>query len=117
MQQLQPLNSLKPLNSLETRLKPMFEKDTRKYYSNLELVCKSTNLLYESHLLMEEIAIKRDNQELTLQEHYILNKKANHKIYRAYNILNVIDKNPTFWNDEDIEHDFVNMMLSDVEKC
>lgn len=117
MQQLQPLNSLKPLNNLDDRLKPMFERDTRKYYSNLDLVCMCTNLLYESHLLLEKIDIKRGNQELTLHEHYLLNKKANQKIYKAYSILNTIDKSPIFWNDEDIEHDFVNLMLSDVEKC
>lgn len=111
MQQLQPLNSLKPLNSLETRLKPMFEKDTRKYYSNLELISKGTELLYEAYLLTE------DSENLSLQEKCNLNRKVKSKLLKANVFLNIIDKNPIFWNDEDIEHDFVNMMLSDVEEC
>lgn len=117
MLELAPLEKIERLEGLETTLKPLFEKDTKKYYSNLELVCISTDLLYQSHLQLEQIAQKRNTGILTLYEYNRLNIESNKLTKQAIAYLITNDKNFIYWNDEDIQEEFKNSMLGNVEEC
>ena len=117
MLQLIPLEKIESLESLETTLKPLFEKDTKKYYSNLELICISTKLLYNSHLKMQLIAQKRNDATLTLYEYKNLNSEANILTKKSIAYLKTFDKDIIYWNDEDIEEEFKSSMLGNVEEC
>ena len=117
MQLITPLNQLEPLESLETRLNPLFEKDTKKYYSSIDLICEGVNLLYQSHLQLEQINQKRNDNTLTLQENLKLSIEVNHLTQRALVYLSTYEKDCIFWNDEDIENKINSMIFGNVEKC
>lgn len=110
MLQLIPLEKLKPL---EVNLKHMKKRDMRKYYSSVDLTSMSMDLLYKAHLLFEQI----EEHQCTKENYNQILIESNNLTKKAYLISNLLNKNPIYWNDEDIEHDFVNMMLLDVEKC
>lgn len=116
MQEITSLNKLEPLKSLETRLNPLYEKDTKKYYSNLELICESINLLYQSHLHIKQIQQKRNEKILTLKENLTLSTEANYLTKKAIAYLSTLDKDFICWNDEDIENEINSMILGKVEE-
>ncbi|KAB7891556.1 hypothetical protein [Poseidonibacter ostreae] len=117
MLQLIPLEKIESLESLETTLKPLNERDRRKHYSNLELICNSMNLIYQSHLKLELIAQKRNEATLTAEEHLKLSIEANQQTKKAHEYLSTLEKDCIYWNDEDIEHEFKCCMLQDVNEC
>ena len=116
MLKLIPLEKIESLESLETTLKPLNEKDTKKYYSSIDLICNSIDLVYQSHLKMELIAQKRNDGTLTAEDHQKLILDANNLTKKAILYANTNNKDFIYWNDEDIENEFKNSMLGIVEE-
>ena len=117
MLQLIPLEKIERLESLETALKPLNERDRRKHYSNLELICNSMNLIYQSHLKLELISQKRNDETLTAEEYQKLSIEANQQTKKAHVYLSTYEKDCIYWNDEDIEKEFKSMIFGNVEEC
>lgn len=117
MQELQPLESLTPLQGLEIRLNSQFEKNNKKYYSNLDLVCMSTELLYKAHLVMEQIQQKRSYKTISIDEHKSLLLQSNNLTKKGFLLLKMYEKDSIFWNDKDIENKFKKLMLGNVKEC
>ena len=103
MEELEILNRLEPLERLEVSLNI---KDTRGYYSNIDLICMSTDLLYKSSLLLNSIQVKRNNKSLTMQEYNKLFIEATENTLKAKILTTMEQESFLFWNDKDINECF-----------
>ncbi len=111
MKELECLNSLEPLKSLEINLRI---EDTKVYYSNVNLLCMSMNFIYKSTLILNSIEVKRNNKSLTIQEYKNLRYNAYVNTLKANLLLDIEKSSYLFWNNEDIKSYFVSKLNNKI---